>query len=210
MKNYMDFMLVLSPSAKVKAIVHEHKQHAASIIGDYESVKSIAHISIKRLSRQKTFLTEPDKAILSKNLALIPPVTLTIGDFDYFNHGQEFKTIYARIRSTPSTSLWFKELKRHLNFKEFLVPHITITRNISVAQFNQLWPHFNAVKWEESFTVNTLTVLQKETFASFAKWEVYTELSFGGKPPHASAPPKHPPLKSSKQGSAQSQQTSLF
>lgn len=202
--------MVLSPSAKVKAMVHEHKQYAANVVGDYESMNSIAHISIKHLSRQKTFLTEPAIASLSKKLAIMPPVILTIGDFDYFNHGEEFKTIYARIRSTPSISLWFKELKRHLNFKEFLVPHITITRNIPVAQFNQLWPHFNAIKWEESFTVNTLTVLHRETFASFAKWEIYTELPFADKSRQNLAPPKQSLLKPSKQGSAQNQQTSLF
>lgn len=181
MKNYADFFILLSPSAQVKALVRDHKLYAAEIIGNYESKHSIAHISIKKMHRQKSFLTTPLILGLNTKLATIPPVTLTIDGFDYFNHGEDFKTIYAKIRSTPEITQWFKILKKHLNMKEFLVPHITITRNIPVSDFNLLWPHFKSIKWSESFTVNELLVLEKETFSPFAKWEEFTRLPFTGK-----------------------------
>jgi 2'-5' RNA ligase len=181
MKNYADFMILLSPSDKVKAKVREHKLYAAQIIGNYESVHSIAHISIKKMHRQKSFLTESAIRSLTPKLAAIPPITLTIDGFDYFNHGEDYKTIYARLRSSPKITTWFKTLKKHLNIKEFMVPHITIARNIPVRDFNQLWPHFKAIKWQETFTVYELIVLQKETFAPFAKWELFTTLPFSGK-----------------------------
>jgi hypothetical protein len=181
MKNYTDFFILLSPPAQVKAMVRDHKLHAARIIGDYESMNSIAHISIKKMHRQKSFLTTPLILGLNTKLAAIPPVTLTIDGFDYFNHGEDYKTIYAKIRTTPEITQWFKTLKKHLNIKEFMVPHITIARNIPVSDFNQLWPHFKAIKWNESFTVNELLVLEKETFAPFAKWEEFTRLPFKGK-----------------------------
>lgn len=181
MKNYADFMILLSPPDQVKALVRDHKLHAAKIIGNYESMHSIAHISIKKMHRQKSFLTTPLILGLNIKLATIPPVTLTIDGFDYFNHGEDFKTIYAKISSTPEITQWFKTLKKHLNIKEFMVPHITIARNIPVSDFNQLWPHFKALKWNENFTVNELTVLEKETFAPFAKWNLFTTLPFTGK-----------------------------
>ena len=106
---------------------------------------------------------------------------MTIDGFDYFNHGEDYKTIYARIRSNSETSAWFKTLKKHLNDKDFLLPHITIARNIPVSDFNKLWPHFKATNWVESFTVNELTVLQKETFAPFAQWETFTTIPFKAK-----------------------------
>jgi 2'-5' RNA ligase len=205
MKGYTDFLMLLSPSDKVKAVVSTHKCQAANIIGNYESMHSTAHISIKMLHQQKTFLTEPGILAFRKRLCLIPPITLSVDGFDYFNHGEEFKTIYARIRSTPETTHWFKMLKQHLHVKEFMVPHITICRNIPVADFDKLWPHFKAMEWKETFTVNALTVLQRETFASFAKWEPFTELPFESKTQYSLARPKPSLLKP-----MNSQQINLF
>jgi len=209
MKNYADFMILLSPSNEMKTKVREHKLYAAEIIGNYESMHSIAHISIKKMHRQKSFLTEPAIRSLTPKLAAIPPITLTIDGFDYFNHGEDFKTIYARVRSCPEIAAWFKTLKKHLNIKEFMVPHITIARNIPVSDFTQLWPHFKAIKWVESFTVNELIVLQKETFAPFAKWEKFTSLPFCRKPAilHENKPPLVRPINSA---TAYGKQISLF
>jgi 2'-5' RNA ligase len=205
MKGYTDFLMLLSPSDKVKHAVSIYKLNAANIIGNYESMHSTAHISIRMLHRQKTFLTEPTILAFRKRLCLIPPITLTIDGFDYFNHGEDFKTLYARIGNTPETNHWFKMLKQHLHIKEFMVPHITICRNIAVADFDKLWPYFKTATFQETFTVNSLTVLQRETFASFAKWEPFTELQFESKTPYSLALPKPSLLKQ-----VQDQQISLF
>jgi len=195
MKHYADYMLLLSPDEQVNAQIQQHKQYAADQIGVYESMYSKAHISVKAMTRQKAFIAEPAITSLGKNLRTLPPITLTIDGFDYFNHGEEFKTIYARLRSNHSTTQWFKILKKHLGVKEFMVPHITITRNIPVWAFEQLWPHYKAINWVESFTVNELTVLQRETFASFAIWGQFAKLPFEARhlaepaPPRASLPP---------------------
>jgi hypothetical protein len=207
LKNYADFMILLSPPDKVKVLVRDHKLQAAKIIGDYESMHSIAHISIKKMHRQKSFLTTPLILGLNTKLAAIPPITLTIDGFDYFNHGEDFKTIYAKISTPPEVTQWFKTLKKHLNIKEFMVPHITIARNIPVSDFNLLWPHFKAVKWSDSFTVNELLVLEKETFAPFAKWEEFTRLPFKGKLIEIAKPSLVKPLRSAP---GQGVQISLF
>lgn len=209
MKNYADFLILLSPSDKVKVQVRNHKLHAVEVIGNYESMHSIAHISIKKMHRQKSFLTEPVIRSLTPKLATIPSISLCIDGFDYFNHGEDYKTIYAKIHSTPEVTQWFKTLKKHLNIKEFMVPHITIARNIPVADFNQLWPYFKDMNWSESFTVNELTVLQKETFAPFAKWEKFTRLPFTGK--HVEmAVPKPSLVKPLRSAPGQGVQISLF
>lgn len=209
MKNYADFMILLSPPDKVKALVRDYKLYAAEVIGNYEGTHSIAHISIKKMHRQKSFLTAPLILGLNTKLAATPPVILTIDGFDYFNHGEDFKTIYAKIVSTPEITQWFKTLKKHLNIKEFMVPHITITRNIPVSDFNRLWPHFKSIKWTESFTINELLVLEKETFAPFAKWEEFTRLPFTGKTVEV-AVPKPSLVKPLRSAPGQGVQISLF
>ncbi len=209
MKNYADFMILLSPPDKIKALVRDYKLYTAEVIGNYESMHSIAHISIKKMHRQKSFLTEPAIRSLTPKLTTIPPVTLTIDSFDYFNHGEDYKTIYAKISTPPEVTQWFKTLKKHLNIKEFMVPHITISRNIPVSDFNLLWPYFKAIKWNESFTINELTVLEKETFAPFAKWKEFTRLPFTGKTAEVLVPTPSlvKPLRSAP---GQGVQTSLF
>jgi hypothetical protein len=195
MKGYTDFFMLLSPSDEVKAAVREYKRYAADVIGNYDSADAIAHIIIKKMHRQRSFLTEPGILDFRRRLCLIPPVTLSINGFDYFNHGNDYRTIYARVNQSAETSHWFKILKQHLKIKEFMVPHITICRNIPVSDFEKLWPHFKTLPFNETFTVNHLTVLQRETFASFATWQPYMELPFEAKNAYSLAPPKPSLLK---------------
>lgn len=205
MKGYTDFFMLLSPSEKVKAAVRDFKIDASDVIGMYDSVGSIAHISLDIMPRQQSFLTNPIISNLRRKLCIIPPINLTINGFDHFNQGNDIRTIYARIDSPPEISQWFKMLKRDLNIRRFSVPHITICRNIPLADFDKLWPHFKSLEFKETFTVNCLTVLQRESFATTAKWQPYMELPFEGKTAYSLAPPKPTLLKPS-----QNLQTSLF
>ncbi|MFD2146003.1 2'-5' RNA ligase family protein [Mucilaginibacter antarcticus] len=157
------------------------------------------------MHRQRSFLTEPGILDFRRRLCLIPPVTLTINGFDHFNHGNDYRTIYARIVQSPETTHWFKMLKQHLKIKEFMVSNITICRNIPVADFDKLWPHFKSLEFNEAFTIDSLTVLQRETFASFATWQPYLQLPFEGRNAYSLAPTKPSLLKP-----VQQMQTSLF
>ena len=190
MQGYVDMLMVLSPPDKIIKLVDEYKKDAVQLIGDYEGMHSIAHISIKNLPRQKPYYTEPAVINLLKKLKAMPPVELTIDGFDHFNHGDEFKTIYAKIQSTPAITQWFRELKKHLTIKEYLVPHITIARNIPVDAYNILWPHFREIKWVATFKVEQLTVLHREAFNTFAKWEIYKQIPFESRIPIEDVKPK--------------------
>src|ERR1700744_5090196 len=137
MRHYCDYFLLLSPSEHVNEVVQQHKQHATNVIGNYPSEHSKAHISIDRKTRQKAFIAEPLLEAMKIGMRSLPPITLTIDGFDYFNHGSDYKTIYASLRSNHVNTLWFKTLKKHLQLREFMVPHITICRNIPVADFEK-------------------------------------------------------------------------
>ena len=190
MQGYVDMLMILSPPNNIKLLIENYKKEAAALIGDFESMHSIAHISVKDLPRQKPYFTEPAVLSLLKKLKAMPPLELTIDGFDHFNHGDEFRTLYAKIKSTPQITGWFKDLKKHLNVKEYLVPHITIARNIPVDAYNQLWPHYKAINWVDTFTVQQLTVLHREAFNTFAKWQVYKEIPFESRIPYEETKPK--------------------
>lgn len=210
MKGYADYMMVLSPPESISSQVKQHKAGAAGIIGAYDSLHSLAHISIKQLPRRKPYMADPEIKALDKSLRLLPPVTLMIDGFDYFAHGDEYRTIYARIQATHFTNLWFKALKKHLNIKDYLVPHITIARNIHVTAYNKLWPHFRNMRWVEEFDIKELIVLQREAFANYAAWETFTVMPFEGRHLLNDIPSKQSLLKSIKENPPKNQQISLF
>ena len=210
MKGYADYMIVLSPPDEISQQIKKHKVDAAGIIGTYESLHSQAHISIKTMPRRKPYMAEPEIKGLEKNLQLLPPVSLMIDGFDFFAHGDEYRTIYAAIRSTYSTTQWFKALKKGLNIKDYLVPHITIARNIHVTAHNKLWPHFKNLPWIEPFTIDKLTILHRQAFDTFAHWEVFAEIPFEGRHLVQEKPSRPSLLKPMPENQGNSRQTSLF
>ncbi|MDB5026242.1 MAG: 2-5 ligase family protein [Mucilaginibacter sp.] len=210
MKGYADYMMILSPSESISEQMEKHRADVQGIIGAYERLDSKAHISIKPMPRRKPYLAEPEIMGLKNNLKLLPPVTLTIDGFDFFTHGDEYRTIYAKIRSTLQTTRWFKVLKKSLNIKDYLVPHIPIARNIHVSAHNKLWPQFKNMRWVEPFEIGQLTILHCEAFNNFAHWEVYLEIPFEARHLISEAPPKQSLLKPLSGNYAASQQISLF
>lgn len=180
MEAYKDYMMVLSPPASIAGQVKKFKQASERLIGEFEGMHSKAHISIKRLHRQKPFLTEPVLGQLEKELALIEPFTLQINGFAHFLP-TDFTTIYAAILSTPAMEDWFKRLRDCLGEKK-AVPHITIARQVPNDKAKKLWPKFKDRPWNELFLVDKFTILQKETFGYDKSWKHYKDIHFRGDP----------------------------
>ncbi len=210
MKGYADYLIILSPPEDICIQIENYKQQAADIIGRYDSMHSKTHISIKPMPRRKPYMAEPELAALKANVKLLPPVTLVIDGFDFFNHGEEYRTVYAKIQSSAFTTQWFKALKKSLNIKDYLVPHITVARNIHKDDFDALWPHLRKIKWVQDFEVNKLTILQREALNTFAHWEILMEIPFEARHLVNETPSKTTPAKSVTGNYSASQQIKLF
>jgi 2'-5' RNA ligase len=210
MKGYVDYMIVLSPSESLGQQIEKHKSDAEQIAGANDGLHAQAHINIKAMPRRKPYMAEPEITGFKNNVRGLPPVTLTADGFDYFTHGDEYRTIYAKIRSTQQTSQWFKALKKAINLKEYLVPHIAIARNIHVTAHDKLWLHFKPIHWVEDFEIDRLTILQREALNNFANWENYLEMPFEARHLVGQALPKQTPPKPLSGNYTKSQQISLF
>jgi 2'-5' RNA ligase len=180
MELYKDYMVILSPPASISEQVKKFKQASERLIGEYEGLHSKAHITLKRLRRQKPFWTEPLFDQLEKELSLIEPFTLQINGFNHFLP-TDFTTIYAAIRSTPEMEDWFKRVRKFLNEKK-AIPHITIARQVPNDLAKKLWPKFKTRQWNEDFTVNKLTILHRETFGHEKGWKHFRDIAFRGNP----------------------------
>lgn len=210
MKGYIDYLITLFPPKEVVDQVEQYKQQAANMIGVCDSPFIPANISIKAMPRRKPYMAAPEITGLKNNVKQLPPVTLSIDGFDFFSHGHEYRTLYAKIRSNAFTTQWFKSLKKSLNIKDYLVPHIAIARNIQKNDFDKLWPQFKKINWVEDFEMGKLTVLQREALNTFAKWEIFVELPFEARHLVNEVLPKPPSTKPLSGNYSASQQTSLF
>jgi len=180
MEAYKDYLIILSPPAIIADQVKKFKQSSARLIGDFEGMYGKAHITMKRLPRQKSFWTEPLFSQLEKELSLLEPFTMQINGFATFLP-TDYTTIYAAIKSTPVMEDWFKRLRKSLNEKKS-VPHITIARQVPNEKAKKLWPKFKDRRWNDEFEVKRLTILQRESYGYDKKWRHFADIPFRGKP----------------------------
>jgi 2'-5' RNA ligase len=173
-------MILLSPPMHIAEKVKKFKQASHRLIGDFEGMHSKAHISMKKLLRQKPFWTEPQFDELKKQLSLIEPVTLQLNGFATFLP-TDYTTIYAAILSDPEMEDWFRRLRKCLNEKKS-VPHITIARQVPNAQAKMLWPKFKDRPWNETFEIKCLTILYRGTYEHDRAWKHLRDIPFRGKP----------------------------
>jgi 2'-5' RNA ligase len=178
MESYYDYLFLLQTSEKVKKQVSEWKMKASECIGPYQGMKSSAHISIENITRQKPYVIKSMIDAVRNKINSMPPVTLQIDGFQFFTHSENCMTIYAAIKPTYKTDNWFNLLKKQLNCKKPVTPHITITKSISADSFYKLWSEMRLVSYQETFTADKLTVLERETFKSDSKYIIYDELHF--------------------------------
>jgi 2'-5' RNA ligase len=182
MQSYTDYLMIISPPDDIKKEISRYKRASVNLIGHFEGMHSTAHITITHQTRCKPFFAQPLILQMEKRLNTIPPIDIQINGFDFFNHGQTAKTIYAKIDSTTHTDQWFKLLKSEMGIKvKNFVPHITIARNIPVTAFNKLWPNFENRVFSQTFKVDGLTILQRDTFVEYCEWKLYRELFFANK-----------------------------
>jgi 2'-5' RNA ligase len=180
MLNYADYLMIISPPDAIIKEISRYKCASVNVIGHFEGMHSMAQITITHQTRCKPFLVQPAIVQMEKRICTIPPVELKINGFNFFNHGQTAKTIYAEIEINTRTENWFRLLTNQLHIKvKNFVPHITIARNIPVTSFNKLWPNFETRAFTETFTADSLTILHRETYVEYCEWKVYKELHFG-------------------------------
>lgn len=179
MTGYADYLFLLSPPEAIKAEVARYKKASVKYIGDFSGMQSPAHITINQLERQKPYMVDAAFERTKQMLQAMPPVLLHMDGFKYFTHLHSKMTIYAYIRSSPAMEEWFSLLRKNLNIKKVLIPHLPVVKNIPEADFNKLWPNFKNKKLLEPFWIYELKVLQRETFGTTAgKWEAYKTIKF--------------------------------
>jgi hypothetical protein len=184
---HKDFFLIISPPDGVNYQVSRFKKACAKYIGVFDSLYSKAHISFGLFPEeiqsppQKTFAMERFIRLISEDIYLIEPTELKISGFGYFEH-RKSRTIYAAIETNARIAAWFNRIKEILRIEGDFTPHITIAKTIPVEHFERLWPFFQNLDFNYSFTPGCITVLTREVDGKPGNYKLYTEIPFGRRP----------------------------
>jgi 2'-5' RNA ligase len=176
MTSYQDYLIVLTPPDSVCKRIKRIKDDSAAIVGDYDGRHSKPHISIQQWPRKKPVWIDALMPKLERELLTMPPLVTGINGFDFFHH-EENPTIYAQLKQSPESAVWFKHLKRFFSGGSF-VPHITIARSLPSPAFKKLWPYVSKQEWNEDFRIDKLTILRRDMIGHDKSYRVYKELSF--------------------------------
>jgi len=179
---YADYLMVISLPERVVKEISRYKRASVNLIGHFEGMHSVAQIVITHQVRCKPYMVQPAIEQVAGSLSTLPPVELIINGFGFFNNSYNTKTIYAIIEQNTRTENWFKLLVNQLGIRvKNFTPRIIIAKNIPVTSFNKLWPNFEKRAFLETFMVNNLTILHRETFVEYCEWRVYKELFFANR-----------------------------
>jgi 2'-5' RNA ligase len=176
MTGYYDYLIVLSPSENVVTRVKKLKNFGVQKIGEYDEFNTKANIVVQYWPRKKPLWVEPMIPKLERELQLLPSPVLDVNGFDFFNQ-QHNKTIYAKIKGSSLTEVWFKYLRKYFNARAF-EPHITIAKSITDESFKTLWQGFKNLEWDERFAVDKLVILKRETIGYDKSYKVFKEIYF--------------------------------
>jgi hypothetical protein len=138
-----DYLPILSLSHHLVEQIRDYKILCASIIGGYDGMKGIAHVTLRDdLMGKESFVFEPQILAVASSISNIYSIDLEINGFGYFENNTG-KTIYMALELNRVSLLWFDNLRTAINAKnKSFIPHITITKQITHKAFDNLWPIF--------------------------------------------------------------------
>jgi hypothetical protein len=179
---YADYLIVISLPESVVKEINRYKRASVNVIGHFEGTHSSAQIIITHQVRCKPYMVQPVIEQMAGRLSTMPPVELTINGFGFFNSSKTTNTIYALIEQNICIDNWFKLLINQLGIRiKNFTPRIVIAKNIPVTSFHNLWQNFEKQHWAETFTVNSLTILHRDTYVDYCEWRCHRELFFANR-----------------------------
>ena len=174
--------MLIAPPQNVRYDIDRYKRASARLIGDFEGMRSPAHISVNHQHRCKPFVARHAIMQMGEKLGMLTPQELHISNFKYFKNDDSSYTIYACVVVNDFTARWFKGLQNSMRIiQKQVVPHIVIARNIPPDKFKKLWPKFEQARFQTKFLADRLTVLEKETYVPHSRWQIIKEFKFGEK-----------------------------
>ncbi|GAB3931751.1 hypothetical protein GCM10028827_29200 [Mucilaginibacter myungsuensis] len=139
------------------------KAEIATLIGDFDSRKSKAHITIRpeepRSGRQfPNYLKDMERV-----LRQLPPIQLRTNGFEAFpNNGM----IFVKFDLDDYIKRWFELLNEYLSVRSRIMPHITLAKGLLSDDFINAWSMLKGREYQREFVINHLLILERDVETS--------------------------------------------
>ncbi|WP_188417515.1 hypothetical protein [Mucilaginibacter galii] len=168
----------MEPKDPVIRYVASCKAYVNTLIGNFDSQHSKAHLTIWDDSNTHPYAMEVYISKIQSKINNFPPVELKLNGFSSFNN-EGLKTIFVAIKELNDTDNWFKELYSLLGKPE-RKPHITVCKSLNDIQYKLLWEVYKNKNYVDSFIPKCLTILMLDAYDAHPRWQEYKKLPFTG------------------------------
>jgi hypothetical protein len=165
-----ELLFIIAPPPHICSDVAVLKDDVHYLIGHtFADRYSKAHISLFRYEDE---FTGELLAFVEEKAAAFQPFNVFLKDFGVFRQGSN-RSIYLDIVNKFAVSEIFESLVKE---SADYVPHISIAKNLSDADFLKCWPYLKGLNYgNQHFVCDRITVLIRNG----SRWAHYRDIPFG-------------------------------
>ncbi len=185
-----EYLLLLSPTSVISEEINGFKALFNEHYGCSNATKSKPHLTLIHFLQVESAEFRIINC-LDKFAKFVQPIPIELNGFGQFqSHTIFVKPVspYAIIQLVKDMRTKFQRLLKHaVNIKpDFITaPHITISRSMTAAQFENAWAVWEKETYSASFVANEMTLLRRAVatadFKPLGKYKAIQHFSFGSR-----------------------------
>lgn len=170
-----EYLILIVPNDEVKSETKKLQNKLYKIIGrKTENEYAIAHIPLFKTKYEKdSHVSEK----LKKAMAELKPFLIATSEVDVFSHGAAKKTLYIKIDNPKPIQALFETLGEEFKFKKEILPHLTLEKNLPVADFEKIGTDLSAFHYESEWLCDRITLLKRNP--KKGTYKLVEEITFG-------------------------------
>ena len=150
-----DYLIVVSPPLEIKKETKKLNDKLNKMIGTKSTHN--AHISLFSQAWEKdNHLLER----LKKAIADVKSFPVSLNGVEVFSHGTKKKTVYLKVENPKPIQQLYEACKSELKIRKEFVPHLTIEKNIPIADFEKIQNDLGMFNHQCEWTCDRITVLR--------------------------------------------------
>ena len=148
---------MVSAPVEIHSEVKKLNDKFHKIIASKQKGKFKAHITLFTSSwEEDNHLLEK----LKKSISDVNCFPVTVNGVNVFSHGTKKKTVYLKIENPKPIQQLYEAFKSELKVKKDFLPHLTIEKNIAIADFEKIQNDLNIFNHPCEWTCDRITVLK--------------------------------------------------
>lgn len=150
-----DYLIVVAPTLEIKKEIKKLNAKLNKMIGG--EGRHNAHISLFTQAWEKdSHLLER----LKKALADVGSFPVAVNGVEVFSHGTKKKTVYLKVENPKPIQQVYEACRSELKLKKEFAPHLTIEKNIAIADFEKIQNDLGIFNHPCEWTCDRITVLK--------------------------------------------------